>query len=123
MTQPDNTSYTSIPAQYGRLISTHIPCPKITLSRFLRNSEEIDFVFIDANHTYKSTLSYFKQVKPKLSDRCIVIIDDIYWSKEMTRAWNDISYQTPEAACIDIYKCGIIIFDRKISPERVKFEF
>lgn len=36
MTQPDNASYTSIPAQYGRLISTHIPCPKITLSQFLR---------------------------------------------------------------------------------------
>jgi len=94
-----------------------------TLSRFLHNSEDIDFVFIDANHTYISTLSYFKQVRPKLSDRSIVIIDDIYWSKEMTRVWNDISYQTPEAACIDIHKCGIIIFDRKMSPDRVKFEF
>lgn len=36
MTQPDNTSYTSLPAQYGRLISTHIPCSDISLSQFLR---------------------------------------------------------------------------------------
>ena len=95
----------------------------IALTTFLRNSDEIDFVFIDANHTFKSTLSYFRQVSPKLSDRSIVIVDDIYWSKEMTRAWNEILYQTPEATCIDIYKCGIIIFDRKISSGLVKFEF
>lgn len=94
-----------------------------TLPRFLLKSEDIDFVFIDANHTYISTLSYFTQVRPKLTDRSIVIIDDIYWSKEMTKAWNDISHQTPEAACIDIHKCGIIIFDRNMRPEKVKFEF
>jgi menaquinone-specific isochorismate synthase len=35
MTQTDNASYSNIPAQYGRLISTHIPCPNMTLSKFL----------------------------------------------------------------------------------------
>jgi len=94
-----------------------------TLSEFLHKSGNIDFVFIDANHTYKSTISYFNQLKSKLSDRAVVVIDDIYWSKEMTRVWKDISFHTLETACIDIHKCGIIIFDRKVSPERVRFEF
>jgi len=94
-----------------------------TLTEFLRNSSNIDLAFIDANHTYKSTIGYFNQLKSKLSDRAVVIIDDIYWSKEMTRAWKDISSHASEAACIDIHKCGIIIFDRNVSPESVRFEF
>ncbi len=94
-----------------------------TLPRFLPGSADIDFAFIDANHTYRSTLNYFNQLKPKLSDHAVVIIDDIYWSKEMSKAWSDISSQFPDAACIDIYKCGILIFDRKVSPQRLRFEF
>lgn len=38
MSQPDNTTYASIPAQYGRLISTHIPCPDVSLAQFLQSA-------------------------------------------------------------------------------------
>lgn len=33
-----NATYTSIPAQYGRLVSTHIPCPNVTLAQFLQSA-------------------------------------------------------------------------------------
>lgn len=36
MTQPDNAAYQSLPRQYGRLISAHIPCPDVTLRQFLQ---------------------------------------------------------------------------------------
>ncbi|MGJ3239854.1 MAG: isochorismate synthase [Anaerolineae bacterium] len=39
MVQSENSSYTSIPAQYGRLISTHIPCPDISLAQLLRSAQ------------------------------------------------------------------------------------
>ncbi|MGB7339260.1 MAG: isochorismate synthase [Phototrophicaceae bacterium] len=35
MSQADNASYTSIPAQYGRLVSTHLPCPDVSIMQFL----------------------------------------------------------------------------------------
>lgn len=35
MMQPDPTAYTSAPAQYGRLVSTSLPCPGVTLAQFL----------------------------------------------------------------------------------------
>lgn len=38
MSQATNSSYTSLPAQYGRLISTHIPCHDVSLTRFLRQA-------------------------------------------------------------------------------------
>lgn len=94
-----------------------------TLPEYLCSSGDIDFAFIDANHTYKSTLNYFDYLKSKLSGSAVIIIDDIYWSKEMTRAWQDITAHIRDAACIDIYKCGIIIFDRNMSSQRLRFEF
>lgn len=36
MNQPSSTSYQSISAQYGRLISAHLPCPDVTLPKFLQ---------------------------------------------------------------------------------------
>jgi predicted O-methyltransferase YrrM len=95
----------------------------ITLGQFLVNSTDIDFAFIDANHTYKSTMSYFNALRHKLSDKAVLVIDDIYWSKEMAKVWKDISMHIKDAACIDIYKCGIIIFDRNVGPLRLRFEF
>ncbi|MEO1645693.1 MAG: isochorismate synthase, partial [Chloroflexota bacterium] len=38
MSQPDKTTYQSIPAQYGRLVSTHVLCPDVTLLDFLHAS-------------------------------------------------------------------------------------
>lgn len=39
MSHPENTTFKSIPAQYGRLISTHLPCPDVTLADFLRSAQ------------------------------------------------------------------------------------
>jgi len=36
MNLPENVAFTSLPAQYGRLISVHVPCPEMTLPQFLR---------------------------------------------------------------------------------------
>lgn len=36
MSQTDSAAYKSIPAQYGHLISTSIPCPDVTLAQFLQ---------------------------------------------------------------------------------------
>lgn len=36
MSQPDSTAYKSIPAKYGRLVSTSISCPNVTLAQFLQ---------------------------------------------------------------------------------------
>jgi predicted O-methyltransferase YrrM len=94
-----------------------------TLPQFLLTAGKVDFAFIDANHTYKSTLRYFNQLLSKLSDRAVVIIDDIYWSMEMARAWQEISMHNKDAACIDIYKCGIIMFDKNLNPQSLRFEF
>src|SRR5687768_4732789 len=37
MNLPDTTTYASIPAQYGRLVSVHIPCD-VSLAAFLQSA-------------------------------------------------------------------------------------
>lgn len=94
-----------------------------TLPRFLRETGDIDLILIDANHTYTSTLAYMDQIISRLSLRAILIIDDIYWSKEMTRIWKDMKKRFPEAIFIDIYQCGIIIFDKKMPAADFRFAY
>ena len=36
MTQPEDAKFVSIPAQYGRLVSLHLPCEGISLAQFLQ---------------------------------------------------------------------------------------
>jgi predicted O-methyltransferase YrrM len=94
-----------------------------TLPVYLNNTPEIDFVFMDASHTYPAIMRYFAQIMPKLSDKAVVIVDDIYWSKDMTKAWMDILQAIPGIASIDIYRCGILIFDKSFQANGLKLAF
>ena len=94
-----------------------------TLPSYLRNAQDIDLLYMDANHTYEATLAYLDQVISRLSFRAVLIIDDIYWSREMTRVWKDMKKRFPGAACLDIYQCGIIIFDKNMPATDLRFAY
>ncbi|HPQ08186.1 MAG TPA: class I SAM-dependent methyltransferase [Bacteroidia bacterium] len=73
-----------------------------------------DFVLIDGNHTYNATIRYYKWLLSSMNKKSIIIIDDIYWSKEMTRAWKEIQNDGVNKITLDLYRCGIIIFNPDI---------
>ena len=83
-----------------------------TFPSHLRNTRDIDLIFMDANHTYEATFSYFDQVISRFSFRALTIIDDIYRDRSMTKVWKDIKKRFPKATYIDLYQCGIILFDK-----------
>jgi predicted O-methyltransferase YrrM len=94
-----------------------------TLQLHVKNTASIDLVFFDAYHTRKSTLAYLELVAGKLSNKAVLIVDDIYWSKDMTRAWVEMIRRFPDATCIDIYQCGIIIIDKNLPAGKVRFVY
>lgn len=94
-----------------------------TLPNHLRNTTDIDLIFMDANHTYEATFSYFDQVISRLSFQSLLIIDDIYRDRTMTKAWKDIKKRFPKATYIDIYQCGIIIFDKNSPAMDIRLAF
>ena len=82
-----------------------------TLSEFLLKSDDIDLVYMDANHQYKPTLNYFEQLLPKLNEKSVMIIDDINWSREMERAWKAIKSRDDITLSIDLFEAGLLFFN------------
>lgn len=70
-------------------------------------------IYIDGNHTYEATLRYFKTCLPYMSSVCIMVFDDIYWSKEMTAAWHQIKQHPQVKLTIDVYQLGICFFNNE----------
>jgi predicted O-methyltransferase YrrM len=78
-----------------------------TLGEVLSECAPIDFVFIDGHHDEHATLAYFEQIFPFLSERAVLVFDDIAWSKGMERAWKTIVADKRIQICIDLFKLGI----------------
>lgn len=91
----------------------------VTLPKFLDARINIDFVYIDANHRYIPTMEYFNALIKRMHDDSIMVLDDIYWSKEMTQAWEEIKRHPQVTHSIDLFSIGIVFF----KPELVKTNY
>jgi predicted O-methyltransferase YrrM len=90
-----------------------------TLPSYLQTIRKLDFVFIDANHRYEPTVSYFHQVISKITETSIVILDDIHYSTEMQKAWNEIRNHKLVYGSADLFRCGILFFDPSLNKQHV----
>lgn len=86
----------------------------------MKDGVKYDFVFFDANHTQEATIRYFNKIIKHSSKGAVFIFDDIYWSKGMTKAWNEICTHARAKVCLDLYKMGIVFLDRDQVPEYFK---
>lgn len=83
---------------------------KNTLPNLIEKLDTIDFVFFDGNHQYQATKDYFEFCKAKANDNTCFVFDDIYWSKGMTEAWNEIKNDNKVMISIDTFYFGICFF-------------
>ena len=88
-----------------------------TFPIFLHDQQTVDFAFIDANHTYEHTLSYFNQLKTKLHADSVVIIGDIHWSRGMEKAWEEIRQMEEVRLSLDFFECGVLLFRENIDRQ------
>jgi predicted O-methyltransferase YrrM len=80
------------------------------LPSVIHSYPSIDLAYIDGNHRYDPTVSYFYQLLPKMHNNSILVFDDIHWSKEMEMAWEKIK-QHPSVQCtVDIFFLGFVFF-------------
>ena len=78
-----------------------------------------DFIFFDGNHNKESTLHYFETLLQTAHNDSIFIFDDIYWSKEMTEAWEIIKKHPKVTVTINTFYWGIVCFRK----EQIKEHF
>ncbi|MDR1652183.1 MAG: class I SAM-dependent methyltransferase [Prevotellaceae bacterium] len=91
-----------------------------TIDAALYATDKIDFAFIDANHRYSAVIQYFNKIIPKLHENSVVVIDDLYWSKPMTKAWNEIKNHSTVVSTIDLFQTGFVFFNKKLPKKHYK---
>lgn len=83
----------------------------------LNSDRKPGLIFIDGNHRKEPVLNYFKFISGLAGLNTIIIIDDIYYSKEMEEAWDEIKCNEKVSFTIDIYRMGIVFFRKGITHQ------
>ena len=74
--------------------------------------EKLDFVYLDANHTFDATMRYTDFLLPRMSEKGVVAIDDIHYSQEMERAWEHLKQDKRVTTSMDLYHIGLLFLDK-----------
>lgn len=97
-----------------------------TLPRFVEQTlynnarARADLIFMDANHTYQATLRYYDRLRPLCHSKTIVVVDDIHWSPQMNRAWNELRHRPEVTSSMDLYEMGLLFFDKDYLPKHYR---
>jgi len=88
-----------------------------TLPQVISDEKEFALVFIDGHHSRKPTLEYLEMILPALSEKAIVVIDDIYYSREMSQCWSELQQHPAFQVKMDFFRFGLLIKNEDLSPE------
>lgn len=88
-----------------------------TLADYLQNPAKIDFALMDANHRYEPTMRYFNLLSKRIAHKGIIVLDDIYHSEEMAKAWKELSKHELVYGSADLFRCGILFFDPALNRQ------
>lgn len=83
---------------------------------------QLGLIYIDGNHTKTATINYFNWALEKANERTVIIIDDIYWSREMEDAWEYIKELKKVSLTIDLFKMGIVFLHSVKAKEHFKLK-
>ncbi len=90
----------------------------IVLPDLIKEIQKLDFAFIDGNHTYQATLSYFEMLLKISHNDTVFVFDDIHWSAGMKKAWSEITDNERVTVSIDLYRMGIVFLKKELSKQK-----
>jgi predicted O-methyltransferase YrrM len=93
------------------------------LPTVVAGQQQLDFVYIDGNHRKDATLNYLKWCLPKVHENSLLIFDDIYWSKGMKEAWEEIKAHPQVTVTIDLFWIGLVYFKKGQAKEHFKIKY
>lgn len=94
-----------------------------TLQDIVSKTEKLDVIFFDANHQSEAVIRYFEMCLPKVHNDTIIIVDDIYWSKDMEKAWQAIKTHSKVTSTVDIFQMGIVFFNSHLHKKHYKLHY
>lgn len=82
------------------------------LPELLKKNGRADLILIDGNHRYAPTIKYFEEILPYCHENSILIFDDIHWSSEMEKAWEEIRTNNKIKISVDFFHFGLLMFNK-----------
>ena len=79
--------------------------------------------FVDGNHRYEPTIAYVRKLIEVAGEDALIIMDDIYWSKEMYEAWREVISWKEVRVSIDLYQMGILLLRPDLDKADFKIKF
>lgn len=97
---------------------------KKTLSEFLTKEQpKLDLVYVDANHTYEGARTIIAQIKPYLHNETVVILDDINWSTDMRKIWEELKSDSFFSLTFENHRLGFLFLRREQPKEHFYLRF
>lgn len=78
---------------------------------FGRAREKVDVAYVDANHTYEATMRYVGFLLPRLTEKGVIVLDDIHYSPEMEQAWTELKANPRVTTSMDLFHAGLLFVD------------
>ncbi|MBB6460895.1 O-methyltransferase [Flammeovirga kamogawensis] len=107
-----NTNITSLTGNIDDLLESAI-----------KKLPQLDVVYFDANHKFDPTIDYFERCKKFAHENTLFIFDDIYWSKEMKKAWFTIIKDEAIGISVDLFHIGLCFFRQKQPKQHFKLQY
>ncbi|MEN8201407.1 MAG: class I SAM-dependent methyltransferase [Bacteroidota bacterium] len=79
--------------------------------------------FVDANHRHEPTVSYVQSLISMAGEEALIVMDDIYWSGGMNRAWKEIISRPDVRVSIDLFHMGILLLRKDLHKTHYKIKF
>ena len=79
--------------------------------------------FVDGNHHYESTVAYVRELVDRAGDEALIVMDDIYWSRGMNRAWKEVCSWLEVRVSIDLFHSGILLLRKDLQKTDLKIKF
>lgn len=76
-----------------------------------------DIVFLDADHRSETIRFYLSELKKYQGNIRAIIIHDIYWSRDMKSAWQEVVNDPDFPLTIDCFHAGIVFPNREMEKQ------
>lgn len=79
--------------------------------------------YVDGNHHYEPTVRYVRSLMERAGEEAVILMDDIYWSRDMNHAWREIISWPECRVSIDLFHLGILLLRKNLHKESFKIKF
>ncbi len=88
----------------------------------LNSQTSIDLMYVDGNHDFENTIWHFESLLKHVNENSVMIFDDINWTEDMAKAWEQIIEQKEVTISINCFKFGLVFFRKGIEKQNFYFK-